>query len=39
VTPDAISVKLFAEASQLFTQLVFVRKTESSDCILQGAKK
>jgi hypothetical protein len=36
-------VKLFAEASLLFThavfQLVVVRKTASSVCILQGAKK
>jgi hypothetical protein len=36
-------VKLFAEASELFTpavfQLVVVRKTASSESILQGAKK
>jgi hypothetical protein len=36
-------VKLFAETSELFThavfQLVVVRKTASSECILQGAKK
>ena len=36
-------VKLFAEASNLFThavfQLVVVRKTASSECILQGSKK
>jgi hypothetical protein len=36
-------VKLFAEASELFTHAVFqfvvIRKTASSECILQGAKK
>jgi hypothetical protein len=36
-------VKLFAEASELVTHAVFrlvvVRKTASSECILQGAKK
>jgi hypothetical protein len=40
---NAGRVKLFAEASELFThavfQLVVVRKTASSECILQGAKK
>ena len=42
-TPYADRVKLFAEASELFTnaefQLVPFRKTESSECKLQGAKK
>jgi hypothetical protein len=35
-------VKLFAEASELFTHSVFqvvFRKTASPECILQGAKK
>ena len=36
-------VKLFVEASELFTtavfQLVLFRKTESSECNFQGAKK
>ena len=36
-------VKLFAEASELFTnaafQLAFLRKTSSSECNLQGAKQ
>jgi hypothetical protein len=40
----AFRVKLFAEASEFFTHAVFqvvvvVRKTASSECILQGAKK
>jgi hypothetical protein len=36
-------VKLFAEASELFTHAVFqfvvVRKTASLECILEGTKK
>jgi hypothetical protein len=39
----ASRVKLIAEASELFTHAVFQfvvdRKTASSDCILEGAKK
>ena len=38
-----VAQKPFAEASEIFThavlQLVFVRKTASSECILQGAQK